>query len=310
MKKNLLLCAFILIGFTFSYGQRVNTSKITLDVNFNSMYLETNKVLGGGCDTVGNFDPVTMTPTLYTSTNGGYVAGHNGYGDLGKAEFFMAPSVASTVNGTILVLGAVHAGTSTSTIDVKVWDGSTGEPGTELGSITVLINTLSDSTPNVIMFPTPVNILDDYFIGVTFTYGAGDTIAIVTSEDEEPLSNTGWEMWDDGSWLAYDAPTSWGLVLSHTVWSIECMVVGIDKGLSESNISLFPNPASDHINFVLPADFNGVGMLEVMDISGRTVKTTEITANYSLDISSLTKGLYTVKLTAGDSVILKKFIKE
>jgi len=88
------------------------------------------------------------------------------------------------------------------------------------------------------------------------------------------------------------------------------VITGINEGISSSNISIYPNPVRDRLNVVLPVEFKDISAVEVIDITGKTVLTSEFKSNHSLDVSSLTKGIYTLKVTAGDSVVQQKFMKE
>ena len=80
------------------------------------------------------------------------------------------------------------------------------------------------------------------------------------------------------------------------------------KDISFYNIDVYPNPASNVINFRSESTIDN---LSVLDLMGRTVKE-QISNNkeFSLDVSDLAKGVYLVKVTSGEKEAITKFIKE
>lgn len=91
--------------------------------------------------------------------------------------------------------------------------------------------------------------------------------------------------------------------------------VGIENNPSFDEISIFPNPAQNQLNFsfnvIKKQDLN----IAVFDISGKKVYfeqfqniSGELKSN--LDISSLNAGVYLFKITGEDGVTIRKFIKE
>jgi hypothetical protein len=82
------------------------------------------------------------------------------------------------------------------------------------------------------------------------------------------------------------------------------------EALIDQRIGVFPNPASDQLNF----DFNGTNPATVMitDLTGKQVmKPTGVTSN-SLDISNLTPGIYYVTLRdrSNEIIAVKKVVKQ
>lgn len=74
--------------------------------------------------------------------------------------------------------------------------------------------------------------------------------------------------------------------------------------LFSSKVSIYPNPASQFINITSNVDINKV---EVYNILGKKVLST-LNFKGNLDVSSLSKGMYMLKLTSGNSVASKKLI--
>lgn len=80
------------------------------------------------------------------------------------------------------------------------------------------------------------------------------------------------------------------------------------------NITLFPNPVKDQLNFVLPASVYHTNV-RILNQSGSTVinhefeNITEGVRN-SIDVSVLQKGLYILQINNGKTIVIKKFMKQ
>lgn len=73
-------------------------------------------------------------------------------------------------------------------------------------------------------------------------------------------------------------------------------------------IILYPNPAGEFINVELP-QAGSLGF-EIVNQVGQTVKVGELsTTSNSIKLDLLNPGVYTIKLTTGDQIVSKKFIK-
>jgi hypothetical protein len=73
------------------------------------------------------------------------------------------------------------------------------------------------------------------------------------------------------------------------------------NNIQMSKVSMYPNPAKDHVNISLDETFDRV---VIKDITGKIVK--EVAANseqLSVDVSALPKGIYIVSLIAENKVI-------
>ncbi|APZ46124.1 hypothetical protein BW723_07350 [Polaribacter reichenbachii] len=73
-----------------------------------------------------------------------------------------------------------------------------------------------------------------------------------------------------------------------------------------SKVSVYPNPASEFVKITSQVELNKV---EIFNLLGKKVISTSKLNNNNLDISSLSKGVYLMKLTSGDSVATRKLIK-
>lgn len=170
------------------------------------------------CDTITNIF-VTDSIRVYLAPAGGYMAGHNGYGDLGKADIYNAPP-GSTVPSALFLFGVAEFANANSFITARVWDdnGTGGRPGTVLASTNVPINTLSVfPNPSFVQFNPPANVNGNFYVGITYTYANGDTVALITNHDGNGHPNTAWELWNTGTWEPYSSANGWQLDLAHGI---------------------------------------------------------------------------------------------
>jgi hypothetical protein len=84
------------------------------------------------------------------------------------------------------------------------------------------------------------------------------------------------------------------------------LTTGISQLTANEYVKIFPNPATSQIAI------QGFDMTkyEVIDVLGRLVLNSVVSEKNSIDISSINKGAYILKLYNADKVITKKFIKE
>ncbi|MCK9255732.1 MAG: T9SS type A sorting domain-containing protein [Bacteroidales bacterium] len=85
---------------------------------------------------------------------------------------------------------------------------------------------------------------------------------------------------------------------------------GINKIQNLSEILIFPNPASNHINIEVK-DFSNF-KLEILDINGKTIDIETYNFenfNINIDISNLEKGFYILQIRDEEKFYRKSFIK-
>lgn len=73
-----------------------------------------------------------------------------------------------------------------------------------------------------------------------------------------------------------------------------------------SKVTVYPNPANSFINISSAEAISGV---EVYNVIGKRVLQVTNVVNNSIDVSSLSKGMYILKIASGDSIATKKIIK-
>ena len=83
-----------------------------------------------------------------------------------------------------------------------------------------------------------------------------------------------------------------------------------DLGLSQANINVFPNPTSGILNF--KSEINQELQISIFNSYGQNVFSPAVLNDKSIDISSLSTGIYIVKLTDinGNIMLSRKILKE
>ena len=78
----------------------------------------------------------------------------------------------------------------------------------------------------------------------------------------------------------------------------------------ERNIFIYPNPASDVLNYTIKNNFD-LESIVINDVSGKRVyKSSNNSDSSQIDVSKLTSGVYFVTFTTKSSSVTKKFIKQ
>lgn len=81
-------------------------------------------------------------------------------------------------------------------------------------------------------------------------------------------------------------------------------VEDVEDGLTEANVKIFPNPATDYVT----VEGNDVKSIEVYSLAGALVAVEKGEA--TLNVSNLAKGTYLVKVATADGVKVEKMIKK
>ena len=108
-------------------------------------------------------------------------------------------------------------------------------------------------------------------------------------------------------------PSETGADATLDVFDVDDFVFGEIASLSTKNISLsdftvYPNPATDFVN-INSADT--IDSYRIYDLTGRVVKSSSpYSNNLRIDVTSLNKGVYMVKLNSGDKTGSIKLIKD
>jgi hypothetical protein len=202
--------------------------------------------VGQTCDTLSNFSGNYSPAIIPVPAPGwGYVAGHNVYQDLAKAESYTNTGINTHVQGMIMSFGYAFTVNPLATITATVWDGTGGIPGAVVEQKDVLIQDLMLSISTLqsyyVAFDAPVALLgNDFFVGFTMTTGT-DTVAMVTSTPGNlfPGTGTAWEQKVSGSWFNYNDASSWGFDATHAIFPV--LVTPTTASFTPSNATACEN---------------------------------------------------------------------
>jgi len=318
--RTILLIALMLsVSFLMAQKQVGNVTPMN-PINFSNAKTPT--------DTLMPTSFSTGSPTLYSTVEGGYVVGTNGYGDLAKAQLFYVDEPYS-IEGCLVWVGAKDiVGTPNTTKFVVYSANGTGTattgtvntaPGTELASVTIsmsdLDTSLSLSGAHVFTLTTPVAVTDMYYVGMDFTNTYDDTLGIVSTTDGDALgTELSWEKWDDGTW--YSMLQAWPLDFDLGFFPIVDMSQSIQTSPINGVIcNMYPNPAYGVtiIEYQLTQSSSNVE-INILDVTGKLVKSFNEGAkdpgkyDVTFNASELQPGNYFYTINAGNgSKFAKKF---
>lgn len=233
---------------------------------------------------------------------------------------------AATVTDVLVLAGAAHGGTVTTTAKVYTEAATTHKPNTLLGtSNAVAMSAYSTTGYTAFHFATPVAVsAGNFFASVTVPAFGGadqDTLSILsTMLGSCPPAGS-----DSCSALKLGAPiNSWYLVkvgfgvngdlMIFPVISIASGINSVTKGdLSLSAVS--PNPATGSINVNFSINNPSKVDIEVMDMTGKMVKSVkgaETLTNgkhvITVDVSNLEAGSYMYSIQACGTKMFSKFV--
>jgi len=87
--------------------------------------------------------------------------------------------------------------------------------------------------------------------------------------------------------------------------NVNVLISGINNENKKEEIRILPNPAKDYIQIKTNIDYT---VIEITNITGKVVKRTN--SKNRIDISSLTNGLYFIKLIGKEKMFTEKFLKQ
>ena len=99
--------------------------------------------------------------------------------------------------------------------------------------------------------------------------------------------------------------TNWTNIDAQTVFSEDCSALNTTSFELENQIVVFPNPASQIIHIKTPNN-SLAETIEIVSITGENTLSTSLKS--SLNVSELASGIYLMKITLDDQVIIKKLI--
>ncbi|WP_160144041.1 S8 family serine peptidase [Chryseolinea soli] len=195
-------------------------------------------------------------------------------------------------------------------------------------SRTVTVNVMVDNTNRAPKFAGTTHDLsyngkgafDEQNLATFFTDPDGDALTFTVSTGDEAIANV--FAADDKfivkpmavgeTKLAFAITDSNGAVLKDTLTVTVNNILGLEQPVNQG-LKVYPNPVQHTAHVLLSSEWHGNLVLEVMDASGKLflLKQTEAVADgLLLDVSSLQKGFYLLRVTAKDKHGVVKLIKD
>jgi hypothetical protein len=245
----------------------------------------------------------------------GYPTGLNSNGTNEYAEHFYRNG-SKYIYALLVEIAKAYTASSKSRIIFKIWDGD-DIPRKLIYSQSILLFELNPGETNFIRLDTLLYVNQDFFIGYEIiSEDPSDTFAIYYSMPEKrEIKNTSLVK-KDGIWESL----SDGLDHISTSMAIFPMVFNyyMDNEINNPGtfpseyITLYPNPAKNHIQllFKYRPDYDITG--EIFDLSGRKVMEFKYNGrepNFSIDIRRLGQGIYFVYINHLYGTYPIKFIK-
>lgn len=85
------------------------------------------------------------------------------------------------------------------------------------------------------------------------------------------------------------------------------------KGKELASMRLYPNPAENNLNIVLPATFNGTSSVEFVSASGASFKFPAVNVQngtFKVEVKNMPEGMYTVLVKGKGQVFQSRFVKK
>lgn len=118
---------------------------------------------------------------------------------------------------------------------------------------------------------------------------------------------------EDGKDYYLHARTKCNSMFEFSTWStvpLRTSMTNVSNINASGSINIYPNPAGDFIYIELAGTAKAEGNISVYNIVGQNMMSEQLEKNGKLDVSSLPKGIYTLRYDTGAGVLQSKFIKQ
>jgi hypothetical protein len=313
MKKSYVLAGVLALGCITAFGQRqAGQTEQSYNANVERLMAATeavNDTLGPGVAQGCN-----VGPFLTGSTNGGWVAGGNGYGDLEKAMRFPNPG-SGTIYSVMPIIGAKSG--SSGNFTAKIYASTAAGPSTTTGTSQPVTYANLDTTGAFtrFVFSTPVAYTGAFFASVEVDK-SGSRFGVLHTADECGLGHA-YEKWDDETWHAMSSASAWGLDVAMFIFvEVESTTTSAEEFLIERGThKVVPNPAQgvSHLVYSLRNEAKNVE-INVYNVTGQKVLNHKMGAqnsglhNVNIDVNNMASGTYIYTITTDGEVSQGKFM--
>lgn len=292
-------------GITFAQTDRIGAVVAAPVVKPLAVNSFTYEARGLECDTLRY--PLNGQIIYYylSSPESGYITGNNSYKDKAKAEYFTSYEPGTGISGIIAEF-VIAKNVSNLPVTFAIWanDGSNGKPGTMIASTTKamssIVSDVENEQPTFVLFDPPVNIPGPFYAGVLLPTTIGDTLALWCREHSSTYTGTAWEQWEDNNWYPFNDDLSWGtnMQTSMTIHPITCKTVGLEE-YTDAAVAVHPVPSTGILNITTWASTEKISLV-IHALSGQRVYSKSLPGNitnFNLDLSTLPKGVYMLRLS-------------
>lgn len=280
----------------FSYVDMINASSPILTIVTNC------SAVGESCDTPTNVQVNAASNSAnvsWTSTESAWIVEYK----LATASNWTAsPTLTTTTyNITGLTASTNYVVRVKSVCDASnESDWSAEIPFTTLaGDVTTYTITATATGPGSITPSGTVTVQEGTDITFSFTANEGATTQQLLVDNIETAIPTNNEY------------TFSSVVANHTIEVVFAEETGIEEVDLDATVLLFPNPATSHIEIRLSNDLLINSTLDIYDVYGRKIATQMMNnTSAKVDISGYSTGMYLVRISNDNGVVVKNFIKK
>lgn len=316
MKKIYLIAAGLFIGF----GAMSQTVTKTLTTHFEGALA----------------NPQAPQIGIYTWGPGnGYVSGNNAYGDKAIVQLFdgtygKVGTGAGTINSVKVHVARKVNTTTTGKIKVGVWENNGGEIGAELQMVDVNLSdvdttlagsqTISGATGitgiynlNVNMTGLAIPANGSFFAGVVLptSAAAGDTLVVLTTTEAFNFAGASTHAGSINATNDLETYGSNDVTISNAIFpEITQSTLAVFDLQKDNNLSVYPNPANNELNFKI--EDTEVSSVKVFGMDGKLILNQSFNSTSgTINVSSLTSGFYIYEITASNGATAKNtFVKK
>ena len=183
-------------------------------------------------------------------------------------------------------------------VTVRIYDEIDGSPGNVVYSEDVTSIT-NEGDWNTYTLSTPFDIDGSTFFIALNTLHGSDCYPV--GVDAGPAVSKGDLFQTGDDWWVHLGDI--GLSYSFNIRAVATIITDI-ADIENAEISIYPNPSDGIFSIAM----NGTYNLEIVDVTGRLVESTEFTDNAEIDISTEIKGIYFLKFFNENGTAVKKIM--
>ena len=167
---------------------------------------------------------------------------------------------------------------------------------------------------NYFEFYPEIKLKGNYYISYSLTYTQGDTFSIYQAAQRLLDSKNTAYLFISGTWTPMNQKTAGNWGSSFDIRPIYCNAQpnSIKSLHSIVQLDVYPNPANNSLNIILPDEEIKINNLQIIDISGRQVPVQyKMNRNIiDIDLKNQMPGFYVIKVKVGLNLYFSKFTKQ